>query len=84
VADAQITDGQMLAMVNAGFQTQLTRRIVSMWRNMLRIVPASIASAVSDGAAEGLLVSVGDERGGNDGCGGIIGQASDQSILERE
>jgi hypothetical protein len=33
LADAQITDGEMCAMVNARFQTRFTRRIVSMWRN---------------------------------------------------
>jgi hypothetical protein len=38
LADAPITDRQICAMVNARFQIRLTRRIVSMWRNMLRIL----------------------------------------------
>jgi hypothetical protein len=38
LADAQIAESRMCAMVNARFQTGFTGRVPSMWRNMLRIL----------------------------------------------
>jgi hypothetical protein len=38
LADAQMADSQMCAMVNARFETHSTRRVLSKWRNMLRML----------------------------------------------